>query len=236
VKPIKKISKFFRKRYARLMNTRHFSAYLANEKLPRLHIGCGVRTFKGWLNTDLFADPKRKVIYQDLSKKFPCQDQSFQYIFSEHVHEHFSFKEGKNVLFECFRALKEGGVLRLATPDVDFYINLYLNRNNLDPDQKGFLRYFLDTFEDARGYPDHAVSALNGIFYGFGHRFISSFDCLEKELHETGFRRVMRVQAGQSEHEHLRNLETQPGYRDTASGHNGLHFHLMANLSIEAVK
>lgn len=218
------------------MSAAHFAEYLTKEKEPRLHFGCGVRVFQGWLNTDLFADPKRGIVFQDLSKTFPCADRSFRFVFSEHVHEHFGYKEGKRVLSECFRILKDGGVLRLATPDIDFYVNLYLNRKNLNEEQNGFLRYFLETFEDVRDFPDDAISALNGIFYGFGHRFIFSFDSLERELKNIGFRRVLRVKAGESGHECLRGLETKPGYRDTASGENGLHFHLMANLSVEVTK
>ena len=231
-----KVKKFFRKRYARLAGPAHFRAYLARSKTPRLHLGCGVRVLEGWLNTDFFADPARDIIFQDLTRPFPCPDRCFDLVYSEHVQEHFEYQAGKLILSECYRVLRPGGVLSLATPDLDFYLRLYQQRAALDEKQRGFFRYFLETFDDFRGYPGNTVSALNGIFYGFGHRFIFSEDCLVETLREAGFREVKKVQAGVSAYAELSGLELNPQFRNDAAGNNALEYHLMANLSVEARK
>jgi predicted SAM-dependent methyltransferase len=77
----------------------------------------------GWLNTDV--DPKGiGVYYLDAGKPFPIQDQSFDYIFNEHLIEHFTYRDGLRVLQECYRVLKPGGAIRIATPDMDKIIGL----------------------------------------------------------------------------------------------------------------
>src|SRR5438477_50522 len=80
--------------------------------------GAGFNSLPGWLNTDL--EPKSaSVIYLDAAKPLPFAYSTFDYIFSEHVIEHIPYPQGLSMLKECFRVIKPGGTIRIATPNLE---------------------------------------------------------------------------------------------------------------------
>src|SRR6202035_5133821 len=97
--------------------------YLAQSKSPRLNIGCGGRELSGWLNTD-YAPALPMVMHLDIKRCFPFKEETFDYIFSEHVIEHISYQGGVKMLMECFRILKKSGKIRISTPDLAFLVDL----------------------------------------------------------------------------------------------------------------
>jgi len=78
----------------------------------------------GFINVD--ATPFSHIHYvggvDDLGM-FP--NKSADLIYASHVLEHITHKNLVNVLREWYRVLKEGGVLRLAVPDLDKIIDIY---------------------------------------------------------------------------------------------------------------
>jgi predicted SAM-dependent methyltransferase len=52
--------------------------------------------------------------------RLPLEDNSVGFIYSEHVLEHFRFDLGADLLAECRRVLKPGGVIRTVVPDADY--------------------------------------------------------------------------------------------------------------------
>ena len=101
-----------------------FKEYLSKNGESKLQIGCGKNALEGWLNTDL-TYKKNEIAYLDAGKLFPLPNDTFDYIYSEHIFEHLTFTQGLNMLSECYRVLNPGGHLRLATPDFDFLMDLY---------------------------------------------------------------------------------------------------------------
>ena len=89
--------------------------YFRRERVRKLHIGCGGNILKGWLNSD-YNSVHSDVIFLDATKPFPFNNDEFDYLFSEHVIEHFDFAKGFAMLLECHRILKPGGKLRISTP------------------------------------------------------------------------------------------------------------------------
>src|SRR5215470_4711811 len=90
--------------------------YLRRQHVRKLHIGCGSNILNGWLNSDL-RPHTRDVLHLDATKRFPFDDELFDYIFSEHMIEHVSYAEGLFMLGECYRILKKNGRIRLSTPN-----------------------------------------------------------------------------------------------------------------------
>ncbi len=72
---------------------------------------------------------KIECIIHDLRSGFPqYKDNSVDLIYVGQVIEHINpFFEAPQFIKECYRILKSGGVLRLATPDMDLLINAYLS-------------------------------------------------------------------------------------------------------------
>jgi len=90
-----------------------------------LNLACGRTYHPSWTNTDLFpVDPS--VLQVDLLNSLPFPDQSFEVVYHSHVIEHLRRSAAERLMKECFRILTHGGILRVATPDFERLIRLYL--------------------------------------------------------------------------------------------------------------
>lgn len=76
--------------------------YFTQSNVPKLHIGCGDHLLASWLNTD-YEPVLPDVMRLDATQPFPFKDETFSYIYSEHVIEHISYWNGAKMLSECFR-------------------------------------------------------------------------------------------------------------------------------------
>jgi len=164
--------------------------------LTKLHLGCGPVIHKGWVNIDNQRYPGVDKVL-DVTKKMPFDDVS--YIFAEHFIEHLSYPDALKLLRECRRALRDDGVLRLSTPNLDWV---------------WFTHYKLDASEE------ESVSAcfyLNRAFRGWGHQFLYNENTLKATLAEAGFSQFERVEYGESRHEELRGLERHEKSADYGS-------------------
>jgi SAM-dependent methyltransferase len=64
-------------------------------------------------------------IHHDLATGIPLRDGVADFIYSSHFFEHLYRKDAMNLLEECHRVLKPGGMLRLSLPDLEYAISLY---------------------------------------------------------------------------------------------------------------
>lgn len=110
---------------------------LKKNKRVKLHVGCGPRILKGWINVDLNHEPFENYLnyYQDkylenirgTKKEFwecdvtdgiPLPDNCVDIVFSEDFIEHLSQRGQVIFLSEALRVLKKGAVHRINTPDL----------------------------------------------------------------------------------------------------------------------
>ena len=186
-----------------------FTDYFKNHEIKKLHVGCGSNFFEEWLNTDT-KFVKNKIAYLDAGKKFPFSNDCFDYIFSEHIFEHLDFDEAYNMLAECNRVLKPEGVLRIATPRLDFLIELYndpgkqIHKDYVNWATKRFLKKIVNNF-DEKEYLN--VFVISNFFRSFGHKIIHDKDSLNLMLKKTGFNNICEAEVGLSNHPHLIELE-----------------------------
>ena len=188
--------------------------YLDNSTTEKkLQLGCGRNWLEGWLNSDYF--PRNSDILQlDVTVALPFENDTFDYIFSEHVIEHISYPEGAYMLEECFRVLKPGGVLRVGTPDLAFLVNLYREdeaaRHSRTQLQQEFLEYFL-----ANEIKDREINApvdfdtylINKFVRAWGHEFIYDEKSLRHMMKTLGFTEITRCEVMESAHQALCGLE-----------------------------
>jgi SAM-dependent methyltransferase len=71
----------------------------------------------GFLDSDHMASWPRNVRFHDIRKGVPCAEGSADAIYSSHTLEHLYLEEAHAVIGSCYRALRSGGVLRIALPD-----------------------------------------------------------------------------------------------------------------------
>jgi SAM-dependent methyltransferase len=91
-----------------------------------LNIGCGDRFDPGWTNLDVDSHFPG-VLTHDARKGLPFPDGSFDVVYHSHVLEHFDAKNGAALLRECHRVLRQGGIVRVAVPDLERIAQLYLS-------------------------------------------------------------------------------------------------------------
>ena len=193
---------FFYKKQSLLFRKRVIAEYLSANSPSMLHIGCGPHQLDGWLNTDI--DAREGVTYLDATQHFPLQDECVDYIFSEHMFEHIPYNSGHFFLCEACRVLKRGGAIRIATPDLDFLVRLYIESKG-EFAQK-YIKYAVDTFiPDIKVYTRGNV--INNYFYNWGHRFIYDFEMLQITLSAAGFSEIVRCEPKTSKDLHLCGLE-----------------------------
>ena len=216
-------------------------SYMFSHKVRCLHLGCGARNFSDWLNVDLFqsfkaylfSDPK--IIPMDLRKKLPLPSDSFDFIYSEHVHEHLSYEDGLNLLRECNRVLKPGGVLRISVPNLDLFINLIVNPLEISDDDKVFFNKACEVMGvDDRKEPKIGVSLLNKVIGDKGYKYNYNFSALSQQLKDAGFSLIIKENPGKSEYKELNNLESN--YYNRYTDELLLKFSLWHTASVEAIK
>src|SRR5437016_2706603 len=115
----------------------------------RLHIGCGPLRLDGWINVDNQTYPGVDQVL-DVTQGLPFDDLSF--IFAEHFIEHLAYASALALMRECRRVLRDDGVLRLSTPNLDW---VWITHYKLDVDDPLKVQ---------------ACFALNRAFHGWGHQ------------------------------------------------------------------
>jgi predicted SAM-dependent methyltransferase len=177
--------------------------YFGQQRTRKLHLGSGGHTIDGWLNSDLFP-ASRHVLHMDATTTYPFDDETFDYVFSEHMIEHVSYEKGQRMIQESFRVLKVGGRIRISTPDLAFLIALYQGEKS--ELQKRYIRYEVET----EGLPYcEDTFVINDFVRNWGHTFIYDEKVLRVSLEKVGFQEITRCDLNASEDEVLRNLENE---------------------------
>ena len=183
---------------------RRTRSYLAQNMVGKLQLGAGMNAIDGWFNTDLM--PRRfEIVPLDAGKSFPLPDSAFQFAFSEHQIELLSFDDARSMLKECYRVLKPGGTVRIATPSLDVLVALCSSEKT--GDQQKYIEWVTDQFlPDVNEYRDTIV--VNNAFHGWGHQFIYDFATLGDSMSQAGFVDVTQYPPGASDKPDLQDLES----------------------------
>jgi SAM-dependent methyltransferase len=230
----KKTEYHIRKDLERTLRSRQeiIRTYLVDHEITKLQIGAGTNPLEGWLNSDL--EPiSDDIIFIDAREEIPFENQVIDYIFSEHMIEHMNYKDGLFMLRECYRIMRPGGKIRIATPDVEKIIGLFnpqkttMQKQYLEwnakvsiglysPEktelQKRRPEWDLDPIHINRFFPDasqdSACFVVNNFFRSYGHQFLYDTKTLTGAVNEAGFIEVKTCLPGESSDINLRGLES----------------------------
>ena len=218
-----------------------FKVKLFEDGRAALNLGCGTRMHRSWNNLDFspyirlaqhpglakvlktigFISEERyqrlgqvdpQAIYWDLLRGIPFADDTFDLVYQAHLLEHFDRQAAPEVLKECWRVLKKGGVLRVVVPDLEILVNRYIESVNLlkaQKDEAAFKSHaqaIYDLFEQmVRGeragtsQQRQVVRFLENLIRGDAarsgevHRWMYDAFSLERLLAQVGFKDI-RVQ------------------------------------------
>ncbi|MBU0846872.1 methyltransferase domain-containing protein, partial [Patescibacteria group bacterium] len=100
-----------------------------------LNLACGntLCSHSDWINVDKSGGPGIEKL--DLLEPMPFSDGEFDVVYSSHFLEHLPKRFVPLFLEECRRVLKPGGILRVATPDLEMICRTYLD--NLQAAKEG---------------------------------------------------------------------------------------------------
>lgn len=133
----------------------------------KLYLGCGKRYIPGFYHIDVKEFPHVNVGSAD---KLDFKSDSVDLIYACHLLEHF--KRSQHVLKEWYRVLRPGGILRLAVPDFEKLVGVYLKYKDM--------RLILGALTGRQDYPENT------------HYMVFDFVSLSENLKETGFKNIHR--------------------------------------------
>ena len=97
--------------------------------------------------------------------------------------------------------LKPGGVLRFSTPNLDYLIKQYQEKNLLEWENVGWL-------------PTSACTMINEGMHLWGHKYLYNMEELVNRLEMQGFSKIESVGWRESQHDDLRDLECRPFHHE----------------------
>jgi predicted SAM-dependent methyltransferase len=190
--------------YWRTIRSGRIQNYLRANPVRKLQLGSSFTPLEGWLNTDLIPEVPG-VVYLDATRRFPFDDNTFDYIASEHMIEHIDYDSGQAMLREAFRVLKPGGGIRIATPDLR--VLLGLNAADKTPAESKYIEWIVSKL-----FPHvadcKAAFVINNAFRCWGHQFLYDAETLKAALARCGFASFLHHKPGESHDTHLRGIES----------------------------
>lgn len=191
----------------------------------KLNVGCGKTAPPGWVNIDkapsvflsrwpgvrrvlravrVLSDGQAEglptgVVHADVTRRIPAEDSSVDFVYGAHMIEHLSRWQALAFASECRRVLRSGGILRVATPDLEAMIRDYVEDSS---PFRGEYSSRGDAFcAEYNAYQDQPVNVLQfflrRVFSGDSHQWMYDFESLEAclleaRLLEAGFATVRR--------------------------------------------
>jgi len=132
----------------------------------RLNLGCGDAFKRGYINVDLYSD---KADFRMDVTRLDFLDEVFQLVEARHVIEHLGYVGSIKMLSEAYRALKNGGMLIIETPDIEKSFAEFLKAKNKTKKAK-------------------LLNWIYGLEYpGYYHRFCFPKEALTELLGHIGF-------------------------------------------------
>ena len=190
----------------------HFNSH----SLIKVSLGAGKHAKPGWLNTDYEPFGHPDVVYLDAAEPFPFSDASVDYFYTEHMIEHLPLSSAQLMLRECYRTLKVGGKIRIATPDMMQLAKL-LFPNDGAAEIAGYAEWALRTFPPDVGASMELTNCMvfNNFMRNWGHQFVYDERTLLALLKDVGFAAVRRCAVNFSEDPQLVGQEMHQQIVDT---------------------
>lgn len=179
------------------LNTLHLRGYIKKHNIDKLHLGCGTVLIKGWLNIGFERREEYGKITQregalylnyNLLKKWPFEDNSVSYIAASHFIEHFDLNGGIDFVKKAYRALRDGGVIRLSCPDLEVYAKNYV-AGNRDFFENALIRQWC-CFDQAT--TEGEIFAAKAYDSGGAHKWFYDYPSLKHILEAAGFHDIQR--------------------------------------------
>jgi SAM-dependent methyltransferase len=130
-------------------------------------------------------------VFHDLARSLPFREKTIDVFYSSHFFEHLFKKDAERLLREMRGALKDGGIIRIAVPDLAHAVGLYTEGKT----KEMLENYF---FVDDRSS------------YLARHKYMYDFDSLRALLAEAGYQNIRRCNYQEGASPDLVSLDNRP--------------------------
>lgn len=130
-------------------------------------------------------------VFHDLARSLPFPEKTIDIFYSSHFFEHLFKKDAERLLREMHGALKEGGLIRIAVPDLTHAVGLY---------QEGKAKEMLENYF----FVDDKSSYLAR------HKYMYDFNGLQTLLVEAGYKNIRRCNFREGTTPDLNSLDNRP--------------------------
>jgi len=180
-----------------------------NKETTKLHIGCGGRYIPGFVHIDVRKLPQIDYV-ASADKLDMFGDNSVDLIYCCHILEHFPRQRTEQVLREWYRVLRVGGILRLAVPDFEKLVEVYLKTKDM--------KLVLGSLVGRQDYAENT------------HYMVFDFTSLSEALQRVGFKNVHRYDWRQTIH------KDYDDYSQSYIPHMDKEHGILISLNVEAIK
>jgi predicted SAM-dependent methyltransferase len=115
---------------------------------------------------------QHRFVHHDLSYGIPFHGNTIDYIFSSHFLEHLYRQNAIDLLKDSYRTLKNGGIIRISVPDLEYAISLYF-KDRKDESLRNY--FFIDEDNDFSR-----------------HKYMYDYEMLYSILKDIGFQDIKR--------------------------------------------
>lgn len=162
----------------------------------------------GLLNANHMQNWDKRIKRQDV-RKIRFKENSISHIYSSHFFEHIYYWEALDVLKKCHKFLTPGGIIRIALPDLDAFLERYKLEARDDPYNAA-----LNLEEALLSYPLEKPTYLKKIFLQSDHvhKWHPSIGLLKQILSDIGFCNISEHTFREGKFGNLNELENRNDY------------------------
>lgn len=170
--------------------------------------GCGLTAPKEWINYDVSPTLRlqkipfigsivklnttfpQNVLFGDIIKGLPVEDNSCNGLYCSHTLEHLSLEDLRIALRNSYKILKNDGIFRCVLPDLEFAARLYLKELDAG-DFNASMKFIANTTMLGVEKREKGLKALMvSIFGNSKHLWMWDSKSLSEELKQAGFRNI----------------------------------------------
>ncbi len=183
-----------------------FQLFGFGKKWRKINLCGGSVLIDGYCNVDLSPHADLHI---DLERQLlPFSDSSVEIVICISSINYFSRARGEEIIEEVYRVLKQGGIARFASQDLEAIAKKYINK-----DRGFFFQKLPDGRERFAG--ETMADKINSWFYGYettggkSGKYFYDYETLETLFRKTGFSKVEQKGYRESDIEHIDTIDNR---------------------------
>ena len=188
--------------------------------------GCGLSAPKEWINFDVSPTLRiqktpilgtilknklntafpSNVLYGDIIKGLPIDENSCDGLYCSHTLEHLSLQDFRQAIINSFKILKKGGIFRCIVSDLEFVARSYIKE--LDNGEKlASLNFMNRTALGMKERPRGLKGFFSSFFGNSRHLWMWDNKSLLAELKDVGFTKIRACKFNDFDDEMFKSVE-----------------------------